>query len=202
MVHIDHFSSDVGGYAPRGGRSAYPVELVEQRRLDDGTLLRLRPIRADDLAMHARFTQTLSSATHYARFLSSRKLGEAELKRMTDIDYASELALVATIEVAGMEDEIGVARYVAKPVTSPVAAPGASAGVAVVVTDRWQRRGVAEQLMRKLIAAAANRGVDRFEDITLHDNRAMLTLARKLGFTARRDPLDPYLIGLRLQLSH
>ena len=194
MVHIDHLSFDVGGYGPRGGMPAYPMDLVEQRRLDDGTLLRLRPICADDLAMHARFTQTLSAATHYARFLSSRKLGEAELKRMTDIDYASELALVATIEVAGLEDEIGVARYVATPCPS--------AGVAVVVTDRWQRRGVSEQLMRKLIAAAADRGVARFEDITLHDNRAMLRLARKLGFTARRDPLDPYLIGLSLQLAH
>jgi len=193
-MHIDRSPADVGRAALRGGMSAYPVDLVEQRRLDDGTLLRLRPIRADDLAMHARFTQTLSAATHYARFLSPRKLGEAELKRMIDIDYASELALVATIEVAGLEDEIGVARY--------VATPGPSAGVAVVVTDRWQRRGVAEQLMRKLIAAAADRGVARFEDITLHDNRAMLTLARKLGFTARRDPLDPYLIGLSLQLAH
>ena len=193
-MHIDQSPADVGRAALRGGVSAYPVDLVEQRRLDDGTLLRLRPIRADDLAMHARFTQTLSAATHYARFLSPRKLGEAELKRMTDIDYASELALVATIEVAGLEDEIGVARY--------VATPGPSAGVSVVVTDRWQRRGVAEQLMRKLIAAAADRGVARFEDITLHDNRAMLRLARKLGFTARRDPLDPYLIGLSLQLSH
>jgi len=198
VVHIDHLSSDVGGYGPRGGMPAYPMDLVEQRRLDDGTLLRLRPICADDLAMHARFTQTLSAATHYARFLSSRKLGEAELKRMTDIDYASELALVATIEVAGLEDEVGVARYV----STPLNAHGASAGVAVVVTDHWQRRGVAEQLMRKLIAAAADRGVARFEDITLHDNRAMLRLARKLGFTARRDPLDPYLIGLSLQLSH
>lgn len=194
MVHIDHFSLGVVGLAQRGRMSAYPGELVEQRRLDDGTLLRLRPIRADDLAMHARFTQTLSAATHYARFLSSRKLGEAELARMTDIDYASELALVATIEVAGLEDEIGVARY--------VSTSDASAGVAVVVTDHWQRRGVAEQLMRKLIAAAADRGVARFEDITLHDNRAMLTLARKLGFTARRDPLDPYLICLSLQVSH
>ena len=194
MVHIGHFSLDVSASTQRGRMPAYPADLVEQRRLNDGTLLRLRPIHADDLAMHARFTQTLSAATHYARFLSSRKLGEAELKRMTDIDYASELALVATIEVAGLEDEIGVARY--------VSVPGASAGVAVVVTDHWQRRGVAEQLMRKLIAAAADRGVARFEDITLHDNRAMLTLARKLGFTARRDPLDPYLIGLSLQLTH
>lgn len=198
MVHIDHFSRDVAGLVQPGQMSAYPVELAEQRRLDDGTLLRLRPIRADDLAMHARFAQTLSAATHYARFLSSRKLGDAELRRMTDIDYASELALVATIEVAGMEDEIGVARYV----TTSMSTPGASAGVAVVVTDRWQRRGVAEQLMRKLIAAAADRGVACFEDITLHDNRAMLTLARKLGFTARRDLLDPYLIGLSLRLSH
>jgi acetyltransferase len=174
--------------------SSYPAHLVEQRQLEDGTTLSMRPIRADDLAMHARFASELSPATHYARFLSPRKLGEDELKRMTDIDYAVELALVATIRSDGLEHEIGVARY--------VKTDASTAAVAVVVADRWQRRGVAERLMRKLIVAAADRGVACFDDITLHDNRPMLTLARKLGFIARRHPLDPYLIGLTLRITH
>lgn len=196
MAQINQSNSGSAGLRQLDADQAswYPAHLVEQGHLDDGTALRLRPIRADDLAMHARFAADLSSATHYARFLSPRKLGEAELTRMTDIDYASELALVATIEVDGVEREIGVARY--------VKTLDADAAVAVVVADRWQRRGIAEQLLRKLIAAAAERGIARFDDITMHDNRAMLRLARKLGFTARRDPLDPYLIGLSLQIAH
>lgn len=196
MAQIDASRAGVAGppSLSAGAVSRYPAHLVEQRCLDDGTALRLRPIRADDLRMHARFAETLSSSTHYARFLSPRKLGEEELRRMTDIDYAAELALVATIQVAGLEHEIGVARYV--KTTNAIAA------VAVVVADRWQRRGVAELLMRKLISAAANNGVAGFDDITLYDNRPMLRLARKLGFAARRDPLDPYLIGLSLRIAH
>lgn len=190
MAQIDASERETAWRKPT--RAAYPAHLVEQRRLPDGTAWRLRPIRAADLAMHARFADDLSAQTHYARFLSPRKLGDAELVRMTDIDYASELALVGTIDVAGGEREIGVARYVGMP--------DAAAGVAVVVADRWQRQGVAEALLRTLIAAAAARGVRRFDDVTLHDNRPMLTLARKLGFTARRDPLDPYLIALSLPL--
>lgn len=198
MAQIDHSNASLAGSSgarrPPGRAASYPAHLVEQRPLGDGTRVKLRPIRADDLAMHTRFIDELSPPTHYARFLSPRRPGEAELKRMTDIDYAAELALVATIEVDGVERELGVARY--------VKTPGATAAVAVVVADDWQRRGIAEQLMRKLIAAAAEHGVECLADITLHDNRPMLRLARKLGFTARRDPLDPYLIGLSLQIAH
>ena len=44
--------------------------------------------------------------------------------------------------------------------------------------------------MQRLIAAARSAGVDTLADMTLYDNRAMLMLARKLGFTLQR-ALEP-----------
>jgi GNAT superfamily N-acetyltransferase len=194
-MQLDPSRGDLSaGPAHDGAAATCPAQRTEECRMADGMSWRLRPIRASDLAMHTRFAGDLSAATHYARFLSPRKLGQAELTRMTDIDYTSELALVGTIELAGEEREIGVARY--------VTTTDGSAGVAVVVADSWQRRGVAETLLRRLIAAAVDNGVQRFEDIALYDNRAVLGLARKLGFTARRDPRDPFLIALSLPLTH
>lgn len=37
------------------------------------------------------------------------------LTRLTQLDYTRELALIATVEKAGGEEEIGVARYFTNP---------------------------------------------------------------------------------------
>ncbi|WP_253819886.1 hypothetical protein [Variovorax paradoxus] len=73
----------------------YPSHLVEDWQLRDGTAVRIRPIRADDLAMHAAFVAGLSNETGYRRLLSPRKPQPDELWRMTHIDYDRELALNA-----------------------------------------------------------------------------------------------------------
>ena len=175
----------------------YPAHLIEDFMLPDGTPVRIRPIRAEDLAVHARFVGGLSYETSFARLLSPRKPQPDELRRWTDIDYDTELALVATIVQEGMEQEIGVARFV-KSETSD--AEAGSAEFAIVIADAWQRRGLAQKLLKSLIAAATAAGVRVLSDITLYDNRAMLGLARKLGFRLRRDPGNPNLTRVTLRL--
>jgi len=176
---------------------AYPVHLVEDWRLRDGRAVRIRPIHADDLAMHTAFVAGLSDRTGYHRLLSPRKPQPDELWRMTHVDYAHELALIATLEADGAEQEMGVVRYVRgdTPETSEVAE------FAVVIADAWQRQGLAEKLMRSLIAAAHDAGVRQLADITLYDNLAMIALARKLGFKVQRDPGNPNVSRLRLALD-
>jgi L-amino acid N-acyltransferase YncA len=174
----------------------YPAHLVEEALLADGTPVRIRPIRADDLAMHTAFVAGLSVKTGYARLLSPRMPQPDELRRMTDIDYQRELALIATTVADGSEQQMGVARYVRGR-----EADAATAEFAIVVGDAWQHRGLAERLMRKLIAAAAQAGVGQLADFTLYDNFAMLSLARKLGFKLQRDPADAKLTRLRLRLD-
>ena len=53
-----------------------------------------------------------------------------------------------------------------------------TAEFAIVIADAWQHRGLAEKLMRRLIAAAGQAGVRRLADITLYDNRATRATAR------------------------
>ncbi|QNK72056.1 GNAT family N-acetyltransferase [Variovorax sp. PAMC28562] len=177
--------------------SRYPAHLVEDWQLKDGTPVRIRPIRADDLAMHTHFVHGLLPHTGYARLLSPRMPQEAELRHMTDIDYGRELALIATTPVNGHEHQIGVVRYVRgdTPETSDIAE------FAIVVGDAWQRRGLAEKLLQRLIDAARSAGVSTLDDITLYDNRGMLMLARKLGFTLQRDAGNPNVTKLRLSLT-
>jgi RimJ/RimL family protein N-acetyltransferase len=175
----------------------YPSHLVEDWQLRDGTPVRIRPIRADDLDMHTAFVAGLSNETGYHRLLSPRKPQPDELWRMTHIDYDHELALIATTEVDGQAQQMGVVRYVRgdTPATAHIAE------FAVVIADAWQRHGVADKLLRKLIDAAAAAGVQQLADITLYDNLGMLALARKLGFRLQRDPGNPNVTRLQLPLA-
>lgn len=163
----------------------YPVELVRQRYLFDGTPVTIRPIRAEDAAMEQDFVQHLSADSRYKRFMSTLKeLPPGKLKYLTEIDYVRHLALVAIIEQEGRPVEIGVARYVAGP-------SGDDCEFAIAIDDAWQGSGVAGILMLSLIDAARARGMRKMEAFILASNDKMIKFARQLGFEVRRDADDP-----------
>ncbi len=163
----------------------YPVELVRQRYLFDGTPVTIRPIRAEDAAMEQDFVQHLSADSRYKRFMSTLKeLPPGKLKYLTEIDYVRHLALVAIIEQEGRPVEIGVARYVAGP-------SGDDCEFAIAIDDTWQGSGVAGILMLSLIDAARARGMRKMEAFILASNDKMIKFARQLGFEVRRDADDP-----------
>ena len=100
----------------------------------------------------AVFHQSLSDRTVELRYLGPRSLSyriaHARLARLCFIDYDREMALVAVHEVPGGGREIlGVARLYRIPNTT-------SAEFALVVSDRWQRRGLGTQLLRRLVEIA------------------------------------------------
>lgn len=176
-------STEIALSAPaRPARAPYPAHLVEQIRLADGTPVTIRPIRASDLLLERAFVVGLSPHTRYQRLLSGRRLLPGELRRLTDIDYAYELALVALALVDGLEQLLGVARYVRDDATEP-----GSCDFAIVVADRWQGHGIGEMLLRRLQHAAHADGIRVVGGITLSTNAAMIALARKLGFHAQRE---------------
>jgi len=103
------------------------------------------------------------------------------------------MALAATVMLEEREALIGVARYV-------LDAGGESCEFALVVADAWQGRGIGRRLMEKLIAVARERGLKRIYGEVLATNRAMLELARKLGFEIGRHPDDATVTRVALQL--
>ena len=175
--------------------ATYPHHLVETTRLRDATLITIRPIHADDLALERAFVCGLSAQTRYQRLLSGRKLREDELHRLVEIDYCRELALIATTTADddAAPQQIGVARYAPE-------ADGNSADFAIVIADAWQGHGLGETLLRSLVQAAAGAGVPALTGMALSTNVGMLALARKLGFTLQRDPQDASVTLLHLPL--
>ena len=160
----------------------------------DGTIITIRPVCAEDLAIEQEFVGGLSASSGYQRLMSARRLSPEELRRFTDIDQERELALIATTPVQGKERQIGVARYVKE------SSPG-DAEFAIVLSDDWQGRGLGIKLLGSLLAAAKNNGVQRLVGTTMSENGGMLALGRKLGFKLARDPGSATITNLTIDLA-
>ncbi len=175
----------------------YPGELETQIELPDGTHLAVRPIRPEDAELERRFVASLSEQTRFFRFFyRMHELSPAMIVRFTQVDYDRELALLALVpDAAASEGEsiVGVARFIEK-------ADLESAEFAVVVADKWHRRGVAGRLMQALIASARKKGLRRLVGTVLRANQNMLRFTAGLGFVQHDDPDDHDQVEVELEL--
>jgi acetyltransferase len=113
------------------------------------------------------------------------------LVRFTQIDYHNEMALVAIYQGSDGEEEIGVARYMTNPDKK-------TCEFAIVVSDKWQGKGIARLLMQKLIEIARNRGLEIMEGQVLANNFRMLELMLSLNFQINKDSEDS---GIKLVVT-
>lgn len=90
----------------------HPTEqLHTEVMLHDRTLVILRPIHANDVALERRFLEALSPSARHYRFLETLNTpSEALLKMMTQINPTTDVAYVAVLGTGDAEVEIGVGR--------------------------------------------------------------------------------------------
>lgn len=172
-----------------------PPDIRHTLRVDDGTVVTLRPIRPEDREIEDRFVRELSEDSRYFRFLAALKeLTPRQLDRFTNPDFPRELALIATVVESGSETEIGVARYAAS-------GSDGAAEFAIVVADRWQGLGIGRALLQHLFDAAAKSGYRRIEGIVLKSNSGMLDLCREVGFRIMPFEDDASLVRVGLEIG-
>ncbi|SAI47958.1 acyl-CoA synthetase [Bordetella ansorpii] len=193
-------SPQQSGY-PHMAIHPYPSRLVQVRRFEDGAPWVIRPIRPEDGQPLQDFIRGLSERSRYMRFVSMmRELTPRMVSRYTQVDYHRELALVAATQVPNPANRghpheviIGFAHYLRNP-------DGRGAEYALVIGDDWQRRKLGGQLMRALIDAAREQGLEYIDGLVLSTNRPMLTLMTRLGFTNDADAEDPTMRRVWLSL--
>jgi len=61
--------------------------------------------------------------------------------------------------------------------------------------------GLGPLLLRRIVDIARSRGVGRLYGDVLPENRAMLELCKAFGFVSRRDPDDPGVVVVTLELG-
>lgn len=162
----------------------YPATLIDRRTLGHTQALTLRPVLPQDDRLLAQLVAGLSPLAHRNRFHGAVNLSAERFAQMSRVDYRSQLALVVTTLVNGIERVIADARYV-------VQGDAAELGVAefaLMVDERWQRRGVARWALQALQDAATQYGLQGLHGGVLCGNTAMLALMQRCGFETAPHP--------------
>jgi acetyltransferase len=169
----------------------YPAELTSSYEAKGRKFL-LRPIRPEDADQHAAlFARMPAEDMRYRFFSSVKNLPAEQIARMTDIDYAREMAIVAVDEAAGQT--AGAARLVRNDTD------GKTAEFAVAVDAGAKGLGLASALMRAVIAWGKARGVEEITGQILADNQPMLAFIKGLGFRVERVAGESDIVEAKLE---
>jgi GNAT superfamily N-acetyltransferase len=155
----------------------FTTDYVERATLRDGTSVLLRLICPEDKELLRREFERWSPESRYARFHAAKtKLTDDELRYLTEIDQDRHFAIGAVGEAGDGRGEpigLGVARFIRLPdeLAEPV-----TAEAAISVADHAQGKGLGRLLFLRLVAAASERGIERFRCIVLGNNNSMASL--------------------------
>ena len=162
----------------------YPAEL-EETVLWRGETILLRPIRPEDEPQHRAFVEHLQPQDLRLRFFSSRReLPRSELARLTQIDYAREMAFIA---VRSLPDSTAQTLGVVRAVIDP---DNVDAEFAIIVSSDLKGQGLGHLLLRKMIDFLSRRGTQRMVAYVLRENKGMRELARSQGFAVNSAASD------------
>jgi acetyltransferase len=159
----------------------YPIQYVTSCLLRDGTAVTVRPIRPEDEPLLVKFHEELSDRSVTFRYFHSMNLSQRtaheRLARICLSDFDTDIVLVA--EGHGVEKNelfiLGIGRL-------GKLAGGKKAEFAIVVSDRWQNRGVGTELLKQLLQVARGEKIERVFATILAQNLEMQRVAEKAGF--------------------
>jgi acetyltransferase len=173
---------------------SYPAHLSRTWTLASGESLRVRPVRHDDGELEEAFVRALSLESRYQRMLSGgTKVTPEWIDSMTHIDYQHHMVLAVTTVVDGVEQFVGVGRYV-------VDSHKSTADIALMLADAWQGRPLGRRLLATLLEHAQTAGVREAVGVVLATNKAMLRLARSMHFAVTAEPGDATVVRIRRDL--
>jgi len=159
--------------------SPYPNQFESDWLMKDGTPVLLRVIRPEDEALVHGLLENCSEQTIYFRYFHLIKSFSHELLiRFTQNDYDREIGLVAISQPPAPEAMLGVSRLVMDPERE-------TAEFAVIVADPWQGKGLGPKLVENILEIAKEFGVKLVWGEVLAENRTMLDILRKLGFSLK-----------------
>ena len=176
-------------------RVSLPQRWTERLHLDDGRELLLRPIQPADAEPIRNSFSLLTPEEVRMRFLHPiKELTPDLLRRLTELDPATEFALVAAEPLPPGEALVGAVARVSIE-------PGTKRGEFAILVSRFLAgQGLGLLLMRQLLRWARLKRLDELYGDVLDENSAMLGLAEELGFTRELAPDEPGIVRVRLRL--
>jgi acetyltransferase len=171
----------------------YPSEWMTEAQIEPLGPARIRPIRPEDEVLYTAFFAGLTPEDQRLRFFTAHPdLSHRFLARLTQIDYAREMAFVAVAEATG--ELLGVARFVADP-------DYVQGEYAILVRSDLKGRGLGWCLMQHLIAYARTEKIEQLYGCVLAENATMLRMCREFGFSVEPEPGDVAVRRVVLRLT-
>jgi len=171
---------------PKPAIRPYPLQYVAPWTMRDGNQVTIRPIRPEDEPLMVKLHETLSDRSVYLRYFCSlslsRRVAHERLLKICFGDYDREMALVAErIDPFTQERRIiGVGRL------SKLHGKN-EAEVAVLVSDQYQKLGLGNELLRRVVEVARDEKLSQVSAEMLTDNLAMQIIMKRLGFRVRTE---------------
>ena len=194
---VVHDASVTPEKLPRATIRPYPSQYIWDWKLKDGTAVTIRPIRPEDEPLMVQFHHTLSERSVYLRYFCSLSLStRVEHERLVRICFGSYdrgFALVADRKnpETGQHEILGVGRF--------SAINRGEAEAAVLVSDRWQARGLGTELLAGVARVAREEKFRRLTAEILRDNLPTQAIFKKTGFKLRAME-DPSSVSAVLEL--
>lgn len=164
-----------------------------KERLRDGREILIRAQRPDDRSGYLHAMKRVSNTTLYHRFFAAKRhFSEEEAHHFLDIDFVTQVALVAEIEEGGDHPMIGSARYI-------VTEPG-RAEVSFSIIDEYQGKGLGGLLLDHLARIAREAGLVEFFAEVLAENRPMLRVFERSGLIAE-EKRDGTIVEVKMRLT-
>ncbi len=153
----------------------YPSHLESKYTTKSGTKLLIRPIRPSDEDLIKDMFYSFSEKTKYLRYHGTLKaMPHNKVQVFCNVDYDTEMELVAVNGTGGMEEIVGVGRYLTNPAKR-------AAEMAFVVADEFQRQGLGTYLFHRLIEIGKQEGIKEFHADVLPENAGMLKIFHRSG---------------------
>lgn len=152
----------------------------------------VRPVRPEDERLYETFFAKISPDDVRMRFFTPRvALSHHFLARLTQIDYAREMAFVALAPGSG--ELLGVVRLVLDPDL-------VNGEYGILLRSDQKGRGLGWRLMQHLITYARAEGIKQITGVVLSENTTMIDMARRLGFKMHFSDEDLDVVEVRLDL--
>ena len=171
----------------------YPSQWQRHLVLGDGWRIFVRPIKpADEPLMHNLLVHVSKEDLRLRFFDSIREFSHQFVARLTQIDYAREMAFVAIDEAS--DEIIGVVRLYS-------GSSHETGEYAILLRSDLKGRGLGWALMQLIIEYAKSEGLKRIVGQILQENAIMLRMCRELGFEIKTDAGDRGLYDVTLTLE-
>ncbi|MBI3762156.1 MAG: bifunctional acetate--CoA ligase family protein/GNAT family N-acetyltransferase [Chloroflexi bacterium] len=184
---------------PRLAIRPYPIQYSGTWEARDGTTVAIRALRPEDEPLMVAFHQTLSEETVYLRYFHmiglSQRTSHERLIRVCFVDYDREMVLVADRKnpETGAHEILGVGRLTKLRAAN-------EAEFAVLITDRFQGKGLGTELLSRLLQVGRDERLARISGEILPENYGMQSVCRRLGFRLQRPPENPTVVKAEIDL--